>query len=394
MDPRGPSKDSDTGAESAAHAPRVARDQGLTPASSLMSIQVRRRTPPRDRRPSAPVTPQPKTPPPAPPIAAKPPATPELAPQRVPPGPPPAPLAPAPQAPASQSPAPQPPAPHAPASAPPARREPTVAATRSAALQVPGSQTPAPQTAPSRPPSAQTAAATGRLPVGDPGRRQPSAAAPASTPAVTDPDLAWHGPAGAEGRGAETMPVPPAVPTKPATPAPPAVRHEPAAPAPVRRAAVTAPSPRREAVASPAAPAAAVPEVRRPEGIVSYWLRLRGSRRLPSIADLDLARVAAEWPNSILMRCRAGSKVLEPQKVFNGSSKLAAAGETAVDMSPMMLQWLLTLAGDAARDRRPMQDTEAFPSRNKSVRYGAFALPFSDDQTRIDHVLCHVYQAG
>jgi hypothetical protein len=63
-------------------------------------------------------------------------------------------------------------------------------------------------------------------------------------------------------------------------------------------------------------------------------------------------------------------------------------------MSPMMLQWLLTLAGEAAQDRRPMQDIEAFPSRSKSVRYGAIALPFSDDQTRIDHVLCHVYQAG
>jgi hypothetical protein len=98
------------------------------------------------------------------------------------------------------------------------------------------------------------------------------------------------------------------------------------------------------------------------------------------------------------MRCRSGSKVLEPEKVF-GQSKTGApalqGGESpvAMELSPMMLQWLLTLAADAARDGRPMQDTESFPSLSKSIRYGAFALPFSDDQTRIDHVLCHVYRA-
>jgi hypothetical protein len=139
------------------------------------------------------------------------------------------------------------------------------------------------------------------------------------------------------------------------------------------------------------------PVASRPEGIVSYWLRLRGSQKLPSLADIDEKRIATDWPNSILMRCRSGSRVLEPEKVFAGPAKapsaaIAGASQSAMDLSPMMLQWLLSLAGDAARDRRPMQDTEAFPSRDKSIRYGAFALPFSEDQSQIDHVLCHVYR--
>lgn len=135
----------------------------------------------------------------------------------------------------------------------------------------------------------------------------------------------------------------------------------------------------------------------RPEGIVSYWLRLRGNRRFPSQADLDQNRITADWPNSILMRCRVGSKALEPEKVFSSPHGIPAAepgdsSQVAMDLSPLMLQWLLGLAGETATDRQPMQDTESFPSHNQSIQYGAIALPFSDDQTHIDHVLCHVYR--
>ena len=56
----------------------------------------------------------------------------------------------------------------------------------------------------------------------------------------------------------------------------------------------------------------------------------------------------------------------------------------------MMLQWLVGLAGEVVREGRPVEDVETFPSARKSVEYRALALPLSDDDSAIDHVLCHV----
>ena len=341
----------------AIHPHRVVRDsgQGQAPAGSLMSIQIRRRTLPRNKQP-------------VPPKHAAPPAE-----QTV----------------------------HAePAIAPPSQIDTQPTAPKPAA------------------PVPIVAAPTTAHPAGDPGRRMQSSTLLQATPA--DPPV----PAAA--------PTPPAEPTPPAAPAPtesvppPAARTplnspgiarharanipgriiegdkphlampatKPAAPKPSTTQQAKTPPP-QEAAKPPPTPA---PTASRPEGIVSYWLRLRGNRRFPSTADLDENRIGTDWPNSILMRCRVGSKVLEPEKVFTSSNKMSSAApsgasQTAMELSPMMLQWLLTLAGDAAKDHRPMQDTEAFPSHNQSIRYGAFALPFSEDQNQIDHVLCHVYRA-
>lgn len=338
MDPHDPNSSSESdlaaGSSSTAHNPEQA------PASSLMSIQIRRRTPPRDR----------PTVPPAPPAPA------------------------APQALHSERP-----------SAPPAPAKTLATAPRPKA------------------PAPEVAVPAAAHPTADPGRRMQSTASPRATPADPPPALppaAAAAPAptarsplnapgiarhtrGANGRTAEgdkphlAMPA-----TKPAAPK---LSPEQAANPPV-------PPEAGQEATEPAA------MVRRPEGIVSYWLRLRGSRRYPSTADLDQNRIGTDWPNSILMRCRSGSKALEPEKVFTSPDKVAPAAsagmsQAAMELSPMMLQWLLTLAGDAAKDCRPMQDTEAFPSHNQSIRYGAFALPFSEDQSQIDHVLCHVYRA-
>ena len=339
MDPHDPS----SGLESdlAASPPSAPREPAQAPAGSLMSIQIRRRTPPRDKLA---VSPAPKT-----------------------------------VRPDSQSAPPAPPA-------PPAAETPPVAAKP----EIPGPK----EAAPAAP-----------FPASDPGRRMQSSAppppaptdprpakpaeapvAPAARAPLTAPGIARYARTGDNGQDTESKPQLAIPASKPAAPKPrPAQRAGPPPPPDVRR---ETPAP--------------APEVSRPEGIVSYWLRLRGSRRFPSKADLDQNRIVTDWPNSILMRCRSGSKVLEPEKVFAGPNNASLADSTApagtsqaaMDLSPMMLQWLLTLAGDAARDRRPMQDTEAFPSRNQSVQYGAFALPFSEDQSEIDHVLCHVYRAG
>ncbi len=134
-----------------------------------------------------------------------------------------------------------------------------------------------------------------------------------------------------------------------------------------------------------------------PEEILAYWSRLRGSRLYPSFADLDMDRITADWPNSVLFRCRAGSRALEPDRTFGpkgGGTALTLGSEPGrIELSPMMLQWLLSLAGEAVYNRGPVEDSEAFPAAKQSIGYRAIALPMGESQGAVDHVLCHVRQA-
>ena len=158
------------------------------------------------------------------------------------------------------------------------------------------------------------------------------------------------------------------------------------------RATAPAPEPAPGAVKS-------THETRQPEDITAYWSRLRGSRPYPAASDLDSDRLASDWPNSILFRCRSGSDALEPDTTYRPchSGESMAPGlqleSGPIDLSPMMLQWLLSLAGDAVRHRRPVEDTESFPSARHSIGYRAVALPLSANRSSIDHVLCHVRHA-
>ncbi len=158
------------------------------------------------------------------------------------------------------------------------------------------------------------------------------------------------------------------------------------------RATAPAPQPTPGAVRS-------TRQTRQPEEITAYWSRLRGSRPYPAVSDLDSERIVSDWPNSILFRCRLGSDALEPDTTYrprhSGESMAPGLGSGLgpIDLSPMMLQWLLSLAGDAVRHRRPVEDTESFPSARHSVGYRAVALPLSANRSAIDHVLCHVRHA-
>ena len=129
--------------------------------------------------------------------------------------------------------------------------------------------------------------------------------------------------------------------------------------------------------------------------ISAYWTRLRGRRPCPAVSDLDPGLIAVEWPNSILFRCRAGSGALMPDMSFlpqqDSRGDLGPrTDEAKIELSPLMLQWLVSLAEDAVRNQRPIEDTEAFPSAQKAIVYRAIALPLSDNRSEIDHVLCHV----
>lgn len=145
-----------------------------------------------------------------------------------------------------------------------------------------------------------------------------------------------------------------------------------------------------------ARPMASNSEPRRVEEITAYWTRLRGNRPYPAISDLDPKLIAADWPNSILFRCRAGSGALMPDMSFLPRQDAGDGGlgrsedDGKIQLSPLMLQWLVSLAEDAVRNQRPVEDTESFPSARRAIGYRAVALPLSDDSSEIDHVLCHV----
>ena len=135
---------------------------------------------------------------------------------------------------------------------------------------------------------------------------------------------------------------------------------------------------------------------RRGGEITAYWTRLRDNRPYPAVSDLDPELIAVDWPNSILFRCRAGSGALMPDMSFlprqDGGNGLNT-DDGKIQLSPMMLQWLVSLAEDAVRNQRPVEDMEFFPSARRAIGYRAVALPLSDDGSEIDHVLCHVKYA-
>ena len=72
--------------------------------------------------------------------------------------------------------------------------------------------------------------------------------------------------------------------------------------------------------------------------ISAYWTRLRGRRPCPAVSDLDPGLIAAEWPNSILFRCRAGSGALMPDMSFlprqdNGGGLGPRTDESKIQLS-------------------------------------------------------------
>ncbi len=173
------------------------------------------------------------------------------------------------------------------------------------------------------------------------------------------------------------------------SPCGPAETPETRASAPATRA--SDPAAQRPATRAPGNGAA-----RRGGEITAYWTRLRGRQAYPAVSDLDPDRIAAGWPNSILFRCRAGSGALMPDMSFlprQEGGKGPSADDGKIQLSPMMLQWLVSLAEDAVRNQRPVEDVESFPSTQRAIGYRAVALPLSDNGSEIDHVLCHVKQS-
>lgn len=177
-----------------------------------------------------------------------------------------------------------------------------------------------------------------------------------------------------------------------------------AAEAPAAAACESAPRrPEATASAGPAPQAARSAAPAAPSGggdILALWKELRGDLRFPSWSELDFGRIAERWPNSLLLRFPGGAEKASPSLEARFSDAMRAAalrslanGQARIEYTPLLTEWLIALSREAARAGRPVNDEQTLPAWRGPVRYRAIALPFSDDQAEIDHVLCHVAPA-
>jgi hypothetical protein len=130
-----------------------------------------------------------------------------------------------------------------------------------------------------------------------------------------------------------------------------------------------------------------------PGDIYGYWTRVKNGRRFPSRADFDAEQVAENWPNSMLLTCGNAIGAGNPGN-FSSVLRLGANRRTRpgddLNFTSMITDWILATGGEAARAGTPVQDTEVFPTPDGAHAYKIVALPLSENQTRVDHVLCHL----
>ncbi len=149
---------------------------------------------------------------------------------------------------------------------------------------------------------------------------------------------------------------------------------------------------------APEAPAPSAPQPTAaaavPTDIVEYWSSLRAGRSFPSPSDLDSDTIVSRWPNSILLTCAAGDVTMRAAALFKplgaGIRTTPPDGPQPIDFSPMVVEWILSLAQDTVRRARPLTEKELFLLPDGPQRYAACTLPLSADQLNVDHVLCYV----
>ena len=173
-----------------------------------------------------------------------------------------------------------------------------------------------------------------------------------------------------------------------------------------------APAAKKEAVAAPE-PVSAVPPRRsnwlRPAAsqgwqkkivapdILSYWMEIRDGNRYPTWQNLDTAHIGKYWPNCALVQCDRTLGRLQLENRFASELRAATRQENThkeyssdIDFSPMVVDWVLRLARDVANTGKPTHGTEYFPSTFGEIPLRVIALPLSENQIDIDHVLCYV----
>lgn len=144
----------------------------------------------------------------------------------------------------------------------------------------------------------------------------------------------------------------------------------------------------------PGAAAKKAPGAKKSNTIVDYWSRLRGRRAYPSPAELDAKLITATWPNAILLRRYAGESGLRAAALYKPDGDTHGHYDHTLDMSPMIVEWMLSLAEQVVSSSQPIAEKESFERPCGTVRYAACALPLGETQSKVDHVLCYLRVLG
>jgi hypothetical protein len=164
--------------------------------------------------------------------------------------------------------------------------------------------------------------------------------------------------------------------------------EEPEPPAPPAFSPLAEPQPAlvaEPALEMPAVAADAAPErdaaPTSADALIDYWDEHAGDRLFPAVAELDRARIAEHWPNTVLLTFGAGDM-----------PRMARLGEPdgEVEYNPMVTDWILSRGRQAAARAEALEEEQRFPVGRGRVRYRLVLLPCSDEGARIDHMLCHV----
>jgi hypothetical protein len=146
----------------------------------------------------------------------------------------------------------------------------------------------------------------------------------------------------------------------------------------------------RASRAEPEAMPASAADQHRTASIVDYWSRLRGGRSYPSPAELDAGLIAATWPNAILLRRYDGESGLRAAALYKPEAGPAGRRDRELDLTPMVVEWILSLAERTVDSGEPLAEKETFERPGGAVRYGACTLPLSEGRVEVDHVLCYI----
>lgn len=154
--------------------------------------------------------------------------------------------------------------------------------------------------------------------------------------------------------------------------------------------------PRRANWARPASAPGWQKKVQTPD-ILSYWMEIRDGNRYPTWQNLDTQKIGKFWPNCVLVHCNHVSGRLQLETSFSNELRQSAKRAnplrdftTDIDFSPMVVDWVLSLARDVANTGKPAHGTEYFPSVFDETPLRVIALPLSENQVDVDHVLCYV----
>lgn len=127
-----------------------------------------------------------------------------------------------------------------------------------------------------------------------------------------------------------------------------------------------------------------------PAAMIDLWEHLAAQRLRPEIRDLDTLMIARQWPNSLLLRVKDGSRrpALEVAHMF---APTAGGPTVAIPIDAMTVDWIVALGREVVITQSPVHETDAVPTASGDIPCGVIVLPFGPPD-RVDHVLCHLYR--